>query len=71
MDTISAALAAITPTAGHIAYAQSEGSNPATFLLSLADSVAELVQRLVQFQKTMPADDANISAVNAIIANLA
>lgn len=68
--TVSTSIAAIMPTATHIATAEAQGSNPAVYLEMIAQNVSDLIQHLVQFQNTMPAGDANIAAVAAIIASL-
>lgn len=68
--TIAADLAAITPTATHIASAQAQGISPAMFLDVLAGKLSDLIESTVQFQNTLPAGDANAANVAALISAL-
>jgi hypothetical protein len=68
--TIAADLAAITPTAPHIASVQAQGISPAMFLGVLTQKLSDLIESNVQFQNTLPAGDANAESVAALISAL-
>jgi hypothetical protein len=69
-STIHASLAAIIPSAAHIAQARGHGIEPSAHLSMVRQYVFQMVAALRQFAASMPANDQNTAAVAAIIARL-
>lgn len=68
--TISAALAAITPSANHVARARALGIEPDAHLCVIKRHIAESVETLKQFLAHIPAGDPNAAKVNDLIGRL-
>jgi hypothetical protein len=67
---VGATLAALTPSAAHVAHARALGIDPAQLCAVVRQHISGVVESLKQLGHTMPAGDLNIVAVNDLIARL-
>jgi hypothetical protein len=67
---ITSALAAITPSANHVAKSRALGLEPAAHIGVIRQHIADTVSVMKQFVATMPADDPNAAKINDLIARL-